>query len=112
MAKSVIKPLLDQNHITAEDILRVVSSHFGIKVSDLKSNKKTRDITLPRQIAMFLIRKLTTTSYPEIGRIMGGKDHSTVVKGVKKLDKLISDDPGIHEKVKLVEKALRGRDSF
>ncbi|WP_052514957.1 chromosomal replication initiator protein DnaA [Dethiosulfatarculus sandiegensis] len=112
LVRTVIKPLVDQNPIAPEDVLRVVSSHFAVKVADLKSKKKTRDITLPRQIAMYLIRKLTGASFPEIGRIMGGKDHSTVVKGVKKIEILIANDSETNEKIMLVEKALLGRDSF
>ena len=85
----------------------MVASHYGVKVSELKSSRKTRKITHPRQVAMYLARRLTQASYPEIGRAFGNKDHSTVVKGVKKLKLLLEEDPTVAENVRTVERRLR-----
>lgn len=75
-----------------EDIIEVVTSHFGVKLSDLQSKKRTNQIAFPRQIAMYLARKITRHSLEEIGGFFGGRDHSTVLHAVRKVTKLIEDD--------------------
>ena len=85
LARRVVGPLIAQRQVTVEEVLQTVAARYGVRVSELKSSRKTRDVTRPRQVAMFLARQLTGQSYPEIGKALGGKDHSTVVKGVKKV---------------------------
>jgi chromosomal replication initiator protein len=75
--------------LSVEDIQRTVAEHFKIKVADLKSKKKHAAIAHPRQIAMFLARKLTPASLPELGQKFGGKDHTTVLHNVKKIETAI-----------------------
>ena len=77
---------------TIENIQRVVSEHYQVKVSDLKSKNRSRAFTLPRQVAMFLSRNLTSASTTEIGRRFGGKDHSTVIHSVRKIQNLVDKD--------------------
>lgn len=75
-----------QKQLSIEVIQRVVAEHFKIRVADLKSKKRQRAISVPRQLAMFLARIRTASSYPEIGSFFGGKDHSTVMHAVKKIE--------------------------
>ena len=78
--------------VTAPRIQQVVAAHFGLKVGELKSNRRLRAVAFPRQIAMFLCRELTDSSLPEIGRYFGGKDHSTVLHACTKIARLEEGD--------------------
>ncbi len=73
-------------------IQKYVAEHFKIKLTDLKSDKRLKALVVPRQIAIYLCRDLTKCSYPEIGEKFGGKDHSTIIHSVKKVDRLMSQD--------------------
>ena len=106
LVKEVLVPLLGERQITADEVMKLVSHEYGVRVADITGAKKSRDISLPRQISMYLIRRLTRLSYPEIGRLMGGKDHSTVVKGVKKMNGLMEEDHEFARKLRNVEKKL------
>ena len=90
-----------------EDVLRVVATHFGVRPADIKSSRKSRDISRPRQVTMYLARRLTKASFPEIGQALGGKDHSTVVKGVQRVEKLMAQDPELADTLRVVENAVR-----
>ena len=89
MAKNILRDLLGSKRkvITTEDIQEAVASRFHIKVSDLKSKRRTKTLVYPRQIAMFLCRDLTDASFPEIGRDFGGKDHTTIIHACKQMKK-------------------------
>ncbi len=110
LTKEVLKDFtLDKNkHFTINNILKTVAGYYDLKVSDLKSKRRTRDISIPRQIAMFLCREHTKSSLPEIGRQFGGKDHTTVIFSYKKISSLVKEnrelEASIREIVKLVEK--------
>ncbi len=106
LVKRVVGPLVSERQVTIEDILGAVANQFGVKVSDLKGSRKNREVSQPRQVAMFLARKLTRHSFPEIGRAFGGKDHSTVVKGVKKIETTLHENPELSSRVRLVERSL------
>jgi len=93
--------------LTIESIQREVAGYFGVRVSDLKGPRRHRAISHPRAIAMYLCRTLTTMSFPEIGSRFGGKDHSTVISAVRKIDKLIKEDPAQRSVVKTLESHLR-----
>ncbi len=94
MAKKILKDILIENNreITIEKIQKNVADHFNIKVNELKSSKRLKNIVLPRQISMYICRKLTNLSYPEIGSKFGGKDHSTIIHAVKKIENLMKED--------------------
>ena len=94
MAKKVLKDILIENNreITIEKIQKRVAEHFQIKVNDLKSSKRLKSIVFPRQVAMYICRNLTNLSYPEIGAKFGGKDHSTIIHAIKKIEKNMQDD--------------------
>ena len=89
MAKRVFKDIIKEKveKVTAEKIQKVVATHFNIKLADFKAKKRTKTIVLPRQIAMFLCRDLLKMSFPEIGRLFGGKDHTTVIYACKIIEK-------------------------
>lgn len=72
------------------DIIEIVAAHFNVSKIDIVSHRRDREIMLPRQVVMFLSRELTLRSLIEIGRLIGGRDHSTIVSGIRKIGKLIS----------------------
>ncbi len=94
MAKNILRDLLGGKRrvITIEDIQEAVASRFHVKISDLKSKRRTKTIVYPRQIAMFLCRDLTDASFPEIGRDFGGKDHTTIIHACKQMQKSLETD--------------------
>ncbi|MCA8979856.1 MAG: chromosomal replication initiator protein DnaA, partial [Planctomycetes bacterium] len=75
-----------------EEIIDLVTGHYGVKLSDLQSKKRTNAVAYPRQVAMYLARKITRHSLAEIGGFFGGRDHSTVLHAVDKIDKLVGKD--------------------
>jgi chromosomal replication initiator protein len=93
--------------LTIEAIQRQVSAYFDVKLHDLKGPKRHRSVAQPRMIAMFLCRKLTAMSYPEIGSRFGGKDHSTVISAVKKIERLCAEDTALRSVVNTIESHLR-----
>jgi len=107
LVKRVLGPMVGERRVEVEEVIRAVAAHFGVKVSDLKGGRKTRDISLPRQVAMFLARQLTSASFPSIGKSLGGKDHSTVVKGVKKIKALIKKDPELRQRILALQRSLQ-----
>ncbi len=94
MAKNILRDLIGGKRkvITAEDIQEAVASRFQVKISDLKSKRRTKTLVYPRQIAMFLCRDMTDASFPEIGRDFGGKDHTTIIHACKQMKKAQETD--------------------
>ena len=90
LAKDVLKNVIDSDDraITIESIQRFVADYYQMRVGDLKSRNNSKSVAKPRQIAMFLCKKLTHASLPEIGRSFGGKHHSTVIHSIKKVEEL------------------------
>ncbi len=109
-AQELLKDLLRANdrRITVEDIQRRVAEHFNIRQADMQSQRRERPVVRPRQIAMYLAKKLTTHSLPEIGRKFGGRDHTTVMHAVKKVEELTLSDSAFAEDVDLVRRMLEG----
>jgi chromosomal replication initiator protein len=93
--------------LTIESIQREVAGYFDIKLNDIKGPKRHRAVAHPRMIAMYLARKLTNMSFPEIGSRFGGKDHSTVISAVRKIEKLCVEDPTVRSVVGTLESHLR-----
>lgn len=107
MAREVLGNLLGSPRaITIDSIQKVVADFFNLKISDLKSHRKLKIIALPRQISMYLARKYTNCSFPEIGGKFGGKDHSTVIHAVRKIEKKIEEDPSLKSTVETLKKNL------
>jgi chromosomal replication initiator protein len=90
LTQDVLRHVIDQDEraITIESIQRYVADYFQLKVSDLKSRNNSKSVAMPRQIAMYLCKKLTHASLPEIGRSFGNKHHSTVIHSIKKIELL------------------------
>lgn len=101
LAKEALKGLLDAsaNLITIEKIQKVVSNHFKLKPTELKSKNNSPRVAFPRQIAMYLAKELTESSLPEIGKKFGGKHHTTVLHSIRKIEKLIKEDPEINREI-------------
>lgn len=95
MAKEVLKNFIKDHEtaITIEGIQKIVSSYFNLKPKDLRSPRRLKQMVVPRQIGMYLARKLTPSSLIEIGEKFGGKDHSTVIHSIKKIEEQINSDP-------------------
>ena len=94
MAKQVLKDIVsdDDRPLTVETIMKTVADHYGIRIPDIKSKKRTKDIALPRQVAMYISRALTEASLSEIGKTIGGKDHATVIYATKQVEARRSRD--------------------
>ena len=95
--------------ITIEEIQRKVSDHYNIRLSDLIGPKRLRVYARPRQVAMFLAKQHTSRSLPEIGRKFGGRDHTTVMHGVRRIEELINTDSQIADDVELLRRSLEAR---
>lgn len=108
IAQNVLKDLLRANEkfITIEIIQRKVCEYFGVKLSDLLSAKRQKNIIKARHIAMYLCKKLTTKSLPDIGRSFGGKDHATVIHAVKKVNELLNNDKEFTTDLEILAKTL------
>ncbi|MDZ4363189.1 chromosomal replication initiator protein DnaA [Brevundimonas sp.] len=94
--------------ITVDEIQKTVADHFSLKQADLLSERRTRAVARPRQIAMWLCKQHTTRSYPDIGRRFGGRDHTTVLHGVRKVEELMAADDQIARDVEALTRKLRG----
>lgn len=92
--------------LTVESIQKEVAGYFDLKVADLKSARRHQAVTFPRQIAMYLARKLTGSSYPELGQRFGGKDHTTVMAACKKIERLYASDLKTRQAVDTLERQL------
>jgi chromosomal replication initiator protein len=92
--------------VTIEEIQRKVSEHYNIRLSDIIGPRRVRSIARPRQIAMYLAKQLTQRSLPEIGRRFGGRDHTTVIHGVRKIEELKGTDSQISDDLELLRRAL------
>ena len=92
----------DQCRIKIDDILKIVGRHFNVARTDLLSPRRARSIVVPRQVGMYLAKKMTSRSLPEIGRRFGGRDHSTVLHAVRKIDDQIKKDDRLAKEVALL----------
>ncbi len=107
--KQLLKHLVktgEQKRVRIEDIQKVVANHFNVTKTDLLSNRRTRVIVRPRQIAMYLSKMLTPRSLPEIGRRFGGRDHTTVLHAVRKVRMLSSDDEKLAHEIELLKRLI------
>nr|WP_223385540.1 chromosomal replication initiator protein DnaA [Oricola cellulosilytica] len=93
--------------IRIEDIQRQVSSHYNVSRTDMLSNRRTRVIVKPRQIAMYLAKMMTPRSLPEIGRRFGGRDHTTVLHAVRKVEGMIADDAQLAKELELLKRLIQ-----
>ncbi|MEE4346003.1 MAG: chromosomal replication initiator protein DnaA, partial [Paracoccaceae bacterium] len=95
-----------ERKITIEEIQRRVSEHYNIRLSDMIGPKRVRSYARPRQVAMYLCKQLTSRSLPEIGRRFGGRDHTTVMHGVRRIEELRIQDGQIAEDIEMLRRTL------
>ena len=91
---------------TAAEIIRTVAHHYGLKVSEIKSKNNSKQIAFPRQVAMFLCKRLTNLSFPEIGKQFNDKHHSTVMYSVDKIEKMRTSDSDLERTLERLQKQL------
>ena len=108
-AKKVLKDILSNSEtmITPEKIKKIVCKYYNIKVSDIESSKRTNNIAFPRQVAMYLIREMTDSSFPKIGDMFGGRDHTTVKYACGKIEDEIKQDNNFADIINSLKKEIR-----
>ena len=108
--QAIVRPHLreSERRITVDDIQKTVADHYGLKQADLLCERRTRAVARPRHVAMYLAKSLTTRSYPDIGRRFGGRDHTTVLHAVKRIEALKAEDPALAADIELLARKLKG----
>ncbi|MEC9152998.1 MAG: helix-turn-helix domain-containing protein, partial [Pseudomonadota bacterium] len=108
--QEVLHDILRANdrRVTIEEIQKRVAEHYNIRLGEMYSARRARAIARPRQVAMYLAKQLTARSLPEIGRKFGGRDHTTVMHAVRKVDELCAIDSAFSEDVELLRRMLEG----
>ena len=108
-AQELLRDLLRscERRVTIDEIQRRVAEHFNIRLSEMTSERRARAVARPRQVAMYLAKQLTTRSLPEIGRKFGGRDHTTVMHAVRKIEELTLSDRALAEDVELLRRMLQ-----
>ena len=109
-SQAILRPHLSvsERKVTVDTIQKTVAEHYALKQSDLISERRARAIARPRQVAMWLAKQITTRSLPDIGRRFGGRDHTTVLHAVRRIEALKADDPVLARDVDLLLRKLRG----
>ncbi|MEO8926581.1 MAG: chromosomal replication initiator protein DnaA [Caulobacteraceae bacterium] len=109
-AQCLLRPHLrgGERRVTVDEIQKAASEHFGLKQADLISQTRTRAVARPRQAAMWLAKQLTTRSLPDIGRRFGGRDHTTVLHAVRRIEELRAADSGLARDLEVLVRKLRG----
>ena len=110
IVQELLQDLLRANErrVTIDEIQRRVAEHFNMKMAEMTSSRRARVVARPRQVAMYLAKQLTQRSLPEIGRKFGGRDHTTVMHAVKKIEELMVSDNALAEDVDLLQRMLGG----
>jgi chromosomal replication initiator protein len=110
MAEREVRDLIrpqDPKRVKIEDIQRVVARQYNVSRSDLLSSRRTANVVRPRQVAMYLAKTLTLRSLPEIGRRFGGRDHTTVLHAVRKIEGLVGNDVALAEEIEVLKRQLQ-----
>jgi chromosomal replication initiator protein len=107
LVNSALSDLLPKGgSLTSEDILKAVARYFGVEEDRLLGKQRSREIALPRQIAMYLIREETGASLPQIGELLGGRDHTTILYGYEKISDQLETDDGLRRQIFSIKEAL------
>jgi chromosomal replication initiator protein len=104
--RDLIRPQ-EPKRVKIEDIQRIVARHYNVSRGDLLSSRRTANVVRPRQIAMYLAKTLTLRSLPEIGRRFGGRDHTTVLHAVRKIENLVGNDTTLAEEIEALKRQLQ-----
>ena len=110
IAQDVLQDLLraHERRITIEDIQKRVAEHYGLRMADMLSARRARAVARPRQVAMYLTKQLTPRSLPEIGRKFGGRDHTTVMHAIRRIEELRAVDAALNDDIELLRRLLTG----
>ena len=109
-ARNILADYVKKSSLKAPTIHKIQkqgAGFYNIKISDLTSKSRSRNVARPRQIAMYLAKNFTTESFPKIGKEFGGKNHATVIHSVKLVENLMKDDHKVLEEVKAIEDKLK-----
>ncbi|NTW16036.1 MAG: chromosomal replication initiator protein DnaA [Syntrophaceae bacterium] len=112
LTKEVLKKIIKVNEkevVTIDEIIKTVAGKLNVKIADIKSHKKNKNLVLARQIAMYLSRKMTSTSFPDIGEKIGDRDHSTVIYACNKIKKVLEEDVTLKKLVLELEEILQNK---
>ncbi len=112
LAENSLKDIFSENAsapLTTDLIQEIVANHFNIRVEDIQGSKKPKNIAFPRQISMYLCRKLLDISLPKIGESFGGRDHTTVIHAISKIEKQMEADPALQKTLLQLEKEIKGQ---
>ena len=110
LAKMVLTDIFNNTkmkEITPELIKKEVAKYFGVKISDMEGEKRAKNIAYPRQVAIYLIRENTNYSLPQIGKLFGGRDHTTVMHAYNKITKKVSEDPFFNAEINKIIKLIK-----
>ncbi|MEQ8746498.1 chromosomal replication initiator protein DnaA [Pyruvatibacter sp.] len=107
-AQDILRHLVRANEkrITIDDIQRKVTDYYNLRIVDMSSPRRSRSVARPRQVAMYLCKHLTTRSLPEIGRKFGGRDHTTVLHGINKIEELRAQDKSLDEDINVIRRTI------
>jgi len=110
MAREILKDVIgvsgEGKRLTEDKIIAVTAEHFGLQLRDMSSERKNKEIVMPRQVAMYLCRELTDSSLETIGDKLGGRDHSTVIHGINKIEKDIEKNDALANNIEVIRKKL------
>jgi chromosomal replication initiator protein len=112
LTKEVLKKIIKLNEkeeVTVDDILKTVAGKLNVKISDIKAHKKNKNLVLARQVAMYLSRRMTSMSFPDIGEKIGGRDHSTVIYACNKMKKVMEEDVNFKKFVRELEEIIQDK---
>jgi len=98
----------NQRRVSIDEIQTKVSEHYRIRKAEMTSARRAREVARPRQVAMYLSKQLTPRSLPEIGRRFGGRDHTTVIHAVRRIEQLRSEDQELDNDIRLLTRQLEG----
>ena len=109
LAEEALKDVIYPNkpkEITPKLIINVVAEHFGVKVEDITSKRRNSEFVQPRQVVMYLCRELTDTSFADIGKMLGKKDHTTIIHGVNKITSELESNEELKNKIDIIKKKI------
>jgi chromosomal replication initiator protein len=96
-----------ESSLGPEDILKAVAEYYNLKPEEIRGAGRRKEVVIPRQIAMYLIREMTHASLPEIGQFFDGRDHTTVLYAIQKIQESLDTDPGFQQAIKVIKERLR-----
>ena len=112
LAENSLKDIFSENAsapVTPDSIQEIVADHFNIRIEDIQGSKKPKNIAFPRQVSMYLCRKLLDISLPKIGESFGGRDHTTVIHAISKIEKQLENDTALQNTIMQLEKEIKGQ---